>query len=81
VVLQTLSSILQTVASNPAILQDPNAKMIFSTILSETGRISPLQLSATQALAAQPAQPTPPTQMSGQPPPTTGVETAQLLGK
>lgn len=43
-VLQTLSSVLQTIASNPMILQDPNAKMVFSTILTETGRISPLQL-------------------------------------
>lgn len=51
-VLQTLSTALQTIASNPAILQDPNAKMLFSAILQETGRISPLQLSTA---AAQPA--------------------------
>lgn len=44
-VLQTLSAVLQTIASNPLILQDPNAKMVFSAILSETGKISPLQIS------------------------------------
>jgi hypothetical protein len=44
-VMQTLSSLLQTIAQNPMILQDPNAKMLFSTIMTETGRISPLQLS------------------------------------
>lgn len=54
-VLQTLSTTLQTIASNPAILQDPNAKMLFSAILTETGRISPLQLATA---AAQPI-PTP----------------------
>lgn len=54
-VLQTLSTSLQTIASNPAILKDPNAKMLFSAILTETGRISPLQLSTA---AAQPI-PTP----------------------
>lgn len=48
-VLTTLSSVLQTIAGNPMILQDPNAKMIFSAILQETGRISPIQLSTAQA--------------------------------
>jgi hypothetical protein len=48
-VLQTLSSLLQTIAQNPMILQDPNAKMLFSQIMTETGRISPLQLSAAPA--------------------------------
>jgi len=50
-VLQTLSSLLQTIAVNPMVLQDPNAKMLFSAIMTETGRISPLQLST-----ATPAQ-------------------------
>lgn len=48
-VLTTLATVLQTIASNPTILQDPNAKMVFSTILTETGKISPLQLSTTSA--------------------------------
>lgn len=48
-VLQTLSTVLQTVASNPAILQDANARLIFNQILSETGKISPIQLSSASA--------------------------------
>lgn len=49
-ILQTLSTVLQTIASNPAILQDPNAKMVFSQILNQTGVVSPLQLqTATSA--------------------------------
>ena len=46
-VLQTLNMALTTIAKNPAILQDPNAKMLFNAILMETGRISPLQLTAS----------------------------------
>jgi len=53
-VLQTLSSVLQTIASNPAILQDPNAKMVFTQILTETGRISPAQLSSIKPSASPP---------------------------
>jgi hypothetical protein len=50
-VLTTLSTALQTIASNPAILQDPNAKMLFSQILTETGRISPIQISSASVAA------------------------------
>jgi hypothetical protein len=53
-VLSTLSAVLQTIATNPMVLQDPNAKMIFNAILTETGRISPLQLTATAAQTSQP---------------------------
>jgi hypothetical protein len=49
--LTTLNTVLQTVAQNPQILQDPNAKLIFNKILEESGRISPIQL-------AQVSQPT-----------------------
>jgi hypothetical protein len=66
-VMQTLSSLFQTLASNPMVLQDPNAKMLFSQILTETGRISPLQLSTA---AVQPMAPAAPTTGS----PTGGVE-------
>lgn len=55
-VLQTLSTVLQTIASNPLILQDPNAKMVFSEILTETGRISPLQLATTKTPVQSPPQ-------------------------
>jgi hypothetical protein len=55
-VLTTLSAVLQTIGSNPQILQDPNAKMILGAILTETGRISPIQLAAASAQPAQPMQ-------------------------
>lgn len=48
-VLTTLSTVLQTIASNPGILQDPNARMVFNQILTETGKISPIQLSTASA--------------------------------
>jgi hypothetical protein len=52
-VLTTLSSVLQTIASNPMILQDPNAKMVFGKILSETGVLSPIQISSAQSQPPQ----------------------------
>jgi hypothetical protein len=55
-VLQTLSTVLQTVASNPMILSNPNAALLFSTILRETGAISPIQL--TTATSLPPPRPT-----------------------
>ena len=58
VVLQTLSSVLQTIATNPLVLQDPNAKSIFSAILNETGKISPIQLASSRAMAPPATQPT-----------------------
>lgn len=54
-VLTTLSTVLQTIAGNPQILQDKNAKMILGAILTETGRISPVQLSTASA-PTQPVQ-------------------------
>ena len=64
----TLTTVLQTVASNPAILSDPNMRMLFNTILEETGRISPLQLSQVSAQPQAPPQPAP-----GQTPPMEGM--------
>lgn len=60
-VLQTLSTTLQTIASNPMILQDPNAKMLFGKILTETSVVSPMELSTAQGnavVAPTPAVPT-----------------------
>lgn len=57
-VLTTLSTALQTIASNPAVLQDPNAKMLFQAILTETGKISPMQIaSVTPVPSGQPMLP------------------------
>lgn len=52
-VMQTLAGVFQTLASNPAILQDANARTVFNSILQETGKISPLQLTTAQAQAPQ----------------------------
>ncbi len=43
--LATLTTVLQSIGSNPMILQDPNMKMLFNKILSETGIVSPLEIS------------------------------------
>jgi len=45
-ILDTLNTVLQTVAANPMILQDPNAKMVFNKILETTGQVSPIEISA-----------------------------------
>jgi hypothetical protein len=65
-VLTTLSAVLQTIASNPLVLQDPNAKMILGAILTETGRISPMQLAATSSAPAAPQNPQQPTEALNQ---------------
>lgn len=49
-VLTTLNTVLQTIASNPMILNNPNSMQILSAILRHTGAISPIQLTATTAL-------------------------------
>ena len=48
VVLSTLNTVLQTVATNPAVLNDPNMKMLFSKILETTGAVSSVELSTIQ---------------------------------
>lgn len=49
----TLTTVLQTIATNPAILQEPNMKMIFNRILSLSGAVNPLEIQ--QVNSAQPA--------------------------
>lgn len=44
--LTTLNTMLVTIAKNPMVLTDPNAKMLFNKILSLTGAVSPLELAA-----------------------------------
>ncbi len=58
-VLTTLNTVLTTIAGNPLILQDPNARMIFNKILETTGALSPLELKAAPAPNNAPAQPVP----------------------
>lgn len=60
--METLTTVLQTIAQNPNVLLDPRAKLVFNKILSITGAVSPLELEqqsapspvAAPALAAQP---------------------------
>lgn len=47
-VMTTLTTILQTIATNPAVLQDPNARLLFNKILTATGELSPVELSQAQ---------------------------------
>ena len=47
--MSTLATVFQTVVSNPGVLQDPNAKMLFNKILTTTGTVSPIQLAETQS--------------------------------
>jgi len=56
-VMTTLTTVMQTVAGNPAILQDPNMKMLFNKILEMTGQVSTIELSTQpQATPMQPQQ-------------------------
>lgn len=60
--LTTLTTVLQTIGRNPAILQDQTMRVIFNRILETTGVLSPLELPAaptpspiqTQPLAVSP---------------------------
>lgn len=54
-VMTTLTTVMQTVAQNPAVLQDPNMKLLFNKILEMTGQVSTIELS-TQMPQAQPQQ-------------------------
>lgn len=61
--LATLSTVLQTIAGNPMVLSNPNAKMVFNKIIEMTGAVSPLEiqeLPKEQPMMTQPtAQPLP----------------------
>lgn len=46
--LATLTTVLQTMVSNPMMMQDPNAKMVFNKILNLAGGVSPAELGAVQ---------------------------------
>lgn len=51
----TLTTVLQTIANNPAVLTDPNAKMLFNKILGMTGAVSPIEIAEAPAVQAPPA--------------------------
>lgn len=76
--LTTLTTLLQTIATNPGVLNDPTAKVLFNKILLASGEVSPLELSTIPATPPAPqvqpvqAQPTAstPSVPSAQPVPT-----------
>lgn len=51
-VLQSLNILLQTIATNPMVLQDPNGRLLFNKILGFTNIVSPVELSAVAAAPA-----------------------------
>lgn len=55
--LTTLSTMLQTIARNPAILNDPNVKIIWNKILGITGAVSPIEMRPIASPIASPVQP------------------------
>jgi len=55
--LSTLTTVLQTLTTNPAVLQDPNVKLIFSKILGLAGGISPLEIQSIQQAQPVPQMP------------------------
>ena len=54
--LETLQSVLVTIGQNPMVLQDENARLVFSEILKIAGGISPLQLKAPKVSPLFPSQ-------------------------
>lgn len=52
--LVTLTTMLNTIASNPRVLFDPNAKLIFNKILMASGAVSPLELVEAQPFIIPP---------------------------
>lgn len=73
-VLQTLTTMFQTITANPMVLDNPDARMLFNRILTTTGVISPLQLppppppQPAQGQAPQLNPPTPPVPVVQAPP-------------
>jgi len=53
----TLTTVLQTIATNPSVLTDPNAKMLFNKILSMTGAVSPIEIADAPVQSNMPSQP------------------------
>jgi hypothetical protein len=50
----TLSTVFQTIASNPMALENPQAKLLFNKILTKTGTVSPIELADSNKPTPQP---------------------------
>ena len=64
-VMTTLTTVMQTIATNPAVLNDPNMKFLFNKILEATGAVSPLEISTVPQQIPSQMQPDP-SMMGGQ---------------
>lgn len=61
----TMTTLFQTLMTNPAAIQDPNVKMVFGRILEMAGGISPVEIKNTPAPMQPLAQPTAPPAFAG----------------
>lgn len=67
-VMTTLTTLMQTIAANPAVLSDPTARMLFNKILTATGQVSPAEIPApAEASSPSPAESMAPAPQEAQP--------------
>ena len=59
-VLTTLTTVMQTIGSNPMVLNDPNMRLLFNKILEATGSMSPIELKQQPAPTPNAPVPKPP---------------------
>lgn len=55
--MSTLSTVFQTVATNPEVLTDPKANLLFNKILIKTNTVSPIELSQLNSQPSTPVSP------------------------
>lgn len=63
-VLTTLTTVLQTIAQNPAVLTDPNMKFLFNRILETSGAASAIEIQTPKPVQPQPQIPAPKTSIA-----------------
>lgn len=68
--LATLTTVLQTLATNPAMLNDPNMRLIFNRILELSATVSPLEMAQSTPVQAPVQSPMPQVPAEAMPQPT-----------
>ena len=76
----TLSTVLQTLATNPGMLNDPRANMLFNKILTKSGTVSPMELSSLNSTSVPP-QPQPQTSAAPNGGAGVGADMSKLMMK
>lgn len=61
-IMTTLTTVMQTIGSNPSVLSDPNMRLLFNKILEATGALSPLEMKQQPAPTENAPAPKLPTQ-------------------